>query len=646
MRLSPLSILLALAGVAWAPSTSAQVLFQRSDLAVAHGWIDGQPARQDLSPQQTYRDAHWRRKMLEQFPQADADQDGVLSESEAVQYHLKRARMLTPQGKELELLPETVSRWTVRVPMRDGETLPTEVYLPGGEGPWPVVLVRTSRGRIDSALDYGNELLRMGYAFVGQDLTPEGDFIDADVLGTPTGRQNLTREDRAAMNARRSRRNAGEDGFDTIEWIAQQPWCNGQIAMNGYSEASAQSKNAMAQNPPHLAGVVTSIGTLSRSSGSLRAGQGRSASPETDLRPARWSPPDETAAAARGGLGIVGVGRGALVASAGKIDMYYNDRTAWFDTATQGAIDEWMALKHNGKSTLIMGVEAHGPVSPQTRRHPAFGDCDILFPEAEQFAFLKGKEPESSGSRMYYFLMGDATDPNAPGNVWKVTETWPPPHTPTTWHLTPDGGLSTETPASDVAPLSYTYDPNDPVRTYGDHAIPQNRQGAFDQSVRKGRADILKFDSEPLTEPVEISGQPSVVLYVSTDAPDTAFIVSVVDIYPDGYEWPLRETGVMLRARDGESSGHPAVEGKVYRLSIPMVSTAVVIDKGHRIGVRVTSSSTPAFEVHPNTWDAIESYDNAKTARNSLHLSREHPSGVILPVIAPGVSRDYRASAR
>ena len=49
----------------------------------------------------------------------------------------------------------------------------------------------------------------------------------------------------------------------------------------------------------------------------------------------------------------------------------------------------------------------------------------------------------------------------------------------------------------------------------------------------------------------------------------------------------------------------------------------------------------PAWEIHPNTWDAIDSYGDAKVARNTVHLSPEHPSRITLPVIASGVSRNY-----
>lgn len=631
------TLLLAAAVLTLAQPLRGQVFFNRDDMAVVHGWVEGKMPEQDLTGQQTYKNAVWRKKMLIQFPRADRNGDGALTESEALRYHMAQPPVKTPQGKELHFLPKDVSRWTARVPMRDGATLPTEIYLPPGEGPWPVVLLRTSRGRVDSALDTGNEMLRNGYAFVGQDLTPAGDFVDADELGKPTGRQALTREQRAAMNARRSRRNAGEDGYDTVEWIAKQGWSTGKIAITGYSEACSTSKATVAQRPPHLAAAVTAIGTLSRRGSTIRSGARLSWNGQMPERPEKWSPPTGGATDA---LSLFGTG--ALVKAAPKVDIYLVDRTGWFDFATQGAIDEWVALKGNGKSILVMGIGGHGALSKEARLPPAYGDCDILFRQTDQFAWLTGGINESNTrSRMYYFLMGDATDPNAPGNVWKVTDTWPIPHTLRNWHLTGEGKLSADKAATGTGSLSYTHDPNDPVQTVLGARMPARYHGPLDQSHLKGRDDILRFDSEPLAEPLEITGQPVVELFVSTDAPDTMFTVTLVDIYPDGYEWPIRDAALMLRHREGPGNAQPARKGEVYKLTMEMTSTALIINKGHRIGVRVSSSSFPAWEIHPNTWDAIDSYGNARVARNTVHLSAEHPSRVTLPVIASGVSQNY-----
>jgi predicted acyl esterase len=74
-----------------------------------------------------------------------------------------------------------------------------------------------------------------------------------------------------------------------------------------------------------------------------------------------------------------------------------------------------------------------------------------------------------------------------------------------------------------------------------------------------------------------------------------------------------------------------------------MPSTAIVINSGHRIGIRVASSSYPNYEVHPNTWDAVESYNQAQVAKNSVHVAGDHASRVVLPVVDAGSVPEFVA---
>lgn len=633
-----LAMALFLTLVVAARGVRANVFFERDDLAVVHGWVDGTLPTNDLSGQKTYTNAAWRARMLQQFPAADADGDGEVSEAEAIRYHMSQVRMFTPNGREEEFVPATASRWTEQVAMRDGTALPTEILLPGGQGPWPVVLCRSSRGRVDSGFDYGNELLRHGFAFVSQDLTPDSAAYNADVLGRPVGDRPISREETAQIRARQSRRDSGQDGHDTIAWIARQPWCNGNIAMTGYSEGSGQTKSTLATCPPQLSGIVTAIGTLSRDARGpigLRPGGRIGWDNVIPDPPATWAPPrsDEPTD------NRMARHADALVAAAPQVTAFVNDRDGWFDFAVQGSIEEWKALRPNGKAVLIMGVGGHGPLDATARLAPAYGDADLMLREIEAFNALR--DVPAPAAAFYYFLMGDATDPRAPGNLWKVTDVWPIPHTAAAWYLTADGRLTRDICTNPPTAVSYAYDPQDPVRTLGGARLPSNLNGPVDQRHLRQRKDVLRFYSDTLMEPLEITGEGNVELFVSSDAPDTAFVVTVLDVYPDGYEWPIRDTGIMARYHAGRDRPNKLEPGGVYKISLPLVSTALVLNKGHRLGLTVTSSSYPAYEVHPNTWDAITSYDQARVATNTVHMSAESPSRVILPIIAPGVSKDY-----
>lgn len=336
--------------------------------------------------------------------------------------------------------------------------------------------------------------------------------------------------------------------------------------------------------------------------------------------------------------------RGALIEADVVPDVHYNDRTGWFDYPVEGAIMEWLKMKSNGRSTLIMGIGGHGSTYFPARMHPNYGDSDLLLPEIGAFKILtdEGHDSRFDQSMFYYFLMGDATDPKAPGNVWKETDHWPVADKTESWWMTADGTLSQSQPTGENESLSYTYDPRNPVKTAGGNRMPSLQNGPIDQRPLDSRSDVLLFQSEPLQEPVEITGSAIVELYISTDAPDTAFVVQLLDIYPDGYKWPIRDGQVIARFHEKGDASKPLQSNEIYKLEIELVPTALMLAPGHRLGIQVMSSHFPAYEIHPNVWDDIESYDEAAVARQSIHLSGKHASRIILPVVSPGKSRDYQ----
>jgi len=230
-------------------------------------------------------------------------------------------------------------------------------------------------------------------------------------------------------------------------------------------------------------------------------------------------------------------------------------------------------------------------------------------------------------------LMGDTLDANGPGNIWKTTEVWPVQHAPTEYYLHGDGTLSTHKPNAKDAALTYTYDPKDPAPSVGGNYALGVKSGPLDQRPLKDRKDILRFVSEPLSEPLAITGKVWADLSFSSDAADTMFVVKLVDIYPNGYEALVRETAGLARYHQGLNKPAPLEKGKTYALKLDLWSTALVFNKGHRIAVHVTSSSKEAYEVHPNSFEQVGSIEKAQVARNTIYGSSDRASKVILPVV-------------
>ena len=196
-----------------------------------------------------------------------------------------------------------------------------------------------------------------------------------------------------------------------------------------------------------------------------------------------------------------------------------------------------------------------------------------------------------------------------------------------------DGSLSPTKSTEKKASLSYHYDPRNPVPSQGGDVFVHKGVGPLDQRVSKDRKDILRFTSETLTTPLEITGKVMAELYVSSDVPDTTFTAKLIDVYPDGYEAIVRDSIIMGRYHAGFDKQSPMKKGQVYKLTMDMWSTALVVNKGHKLAVHISSSNSPKYEVHPNSYEPVTSMKLAPVAKNTIHLSSEHPSKIILPVV-------------
>ena len=429
------------------------------------------------------------------------------------------------------------------------------------------------------------------------------------------------------------RRDTTYDAYDCIEWIARQPWSNGKVGTMGYSAGGMQWKRDEVTNPPHLTVSINCISCSDTRQVGNHGGVpfGRSGGPG-----GAWNP----------GFNPFGAPNPNSWAVRGK-DLTFPtiELAGWFDVFCQGQIDDWQAMKHTGMPVLVIGCGGHGGLDQTARLCPPYGDCDIFWPRIPGWKWLTGQfDATQAKPIIYYFLMGDTVNPSAPGNVWKVAHDWPIPSVATSYYMTKDAGLQLDKPAdagaAAEATLSYDYNPNDPVPTTGGAKLGDGK-GPLDQRPLAGRKDILRFQTEPLDKPVEITGRVSVELYISTDVPDTDFIAKLVDVYPDGYQWPVCDGAARARYFAGPDNPQPLEKGKVYKLTLDLFSTALVVDKGHRIAVHVTSSDSPQYQVHPNSYDPVASYEGAPIAHQTLHLSGDQASRIILPVIQPGVSQDY-----
>jgi putative CocE/NonD family hydrolase len=235
--------------------------------------------------------------------------------------------------------------------------------------------------------------------------------------------------------------------------------------------------------------------------------------------------------------------------------------------------------------------------------------------------------------KVTYFTMGS--------NTWRTSDIWPPKGAyPMTFYLASGGkantldgdGVLTSVPPGESRSDSFTYDPMDPVMSYGGNVCCTGNAisaGSFDQRKTEARHDVLVYTSAPFKDGLEITGPIEPTLYVSSDAKDTDFTVKVLDVYPDGRAYNLDESIQRMRYRNGYDK--PLVwmkPGEVVKVTLQPLTTSNYFAPGHRLRIEVSSSNFPRFDRNLNTGG--NNYDESKgvVAHNSVHHSKQYPSHI------------------
>ena len=555
----------------------------------------------------------------------------------------------------------------VVTPMRDGTLLRADVYLPEGNGPFPTTLCRTpyNKSRAKDTERYRG-LAKKGFAVVVQDTRGR---YQSDGIFRPMFGDDF---------------DDPEDGYDTVEWAAAQDWSSGKVGTFGYSYPSWTQWMMAPLMPPHLVTMFTGgmgpkttdweIGGVFRPGRALQWLLGL-ISPDTQEwldDPAGPANPEEfdriTAVATRekwlwylpyadlpteavGGLGEHlrdwlrnhHKDRFGLVGKFSQIDLPVHHRTGWYDRLIATTrmfthiVEEAPTEETRRNQRLLIGPWTHANEILSQQGELNFGpeaEDDWVEMASEWFDYwLKGEQNGvMDGPPVKLFTMGV--------NRWRKEEEWPPAGAVMTdffFHSrgtanTPagDGSLSLEQP-SDEQPDSYVYDPRDPLMTL---YLANGQDGPFDQRYNAHRRDVLVYQSDVLTEQIEVTGYPSLHLFVASDAPDTDFTVKLIDVHPDGFAQNLCYGFQRARFRDGlDAVAEPLRPGEVYRFEIELAPTSNVFLPRHRIRVDVASSDFPNHDRNHNTGGNDYFETELQVARQTVFHDAARPSRIILPVI-------------
>lgn len=494
-------------------------------------------------------------------------------------------------------------RRNIPVAMRDGVTLATDLWLPASGEPAPAVLIRTpyDKSRLASDFVRPQQLAEAGYAVAVQDT--RGRFASQ-------GRWIPLAWDQE-----------GKDGFDTIEWIADQPWSDGAVGMAGTSYCGIVQLAAAALRPPHLRAIaptMTGIGAaeqretnggfwLDHLFGWLCAvgidwarEQGDMAAVQTF---ARWlndpaelhrSFPVETAPLfAIPGFPVdfarIANGPVTIPADPAELNIPILSVGGWFDMYLLSTIEIGDRSRAAGERNLVIGPWAHGnqPGTMQGEFH--FGLASSAAASnmgAQHIAFfdrhLRGRD--AALAPVSYFAM--------PGGGWKTAQSWPPPTTTRTLH--PAGEALADAPADGPVTLDYHFD--DPAGTVGGRLMPINRftPGPVDQRVLDGHHDIRRFTTPPLGAALEVAGAPVLSGQLRCDRPSCDIAAKLIDVAPDGRATLV--TDAMWRMPRDEA-------GADRSMTLELADVAWTFAPGHCIRLQLQTSNFPHFDRNPDAGD-------------------------------------------
>lgn len=504
----------------------------------------------------------------------------------------------------------------VMIPMRDGTELAATVYLPKEEGRFPAILLRTPYGR-ESLREYA-WLAREGYAVVAQDVRGRGDSGGENLPFVADGWGKL------------------QDGYDTVEWIPQQDFSDGNVGTAGGSALGIVQNLMAGAAPPHLKAQVIAVAAMSiyadaaYPGGILRKSQvegwteKNKFDPETQriiqahpLYDDYWKQLD-------------------MAQRIGEVDVPAIYIGGWYDTFAEGTIKAYRLRRHQAgpgarKNTyLVVGPWTHGAVFSDRvgeLQYPPPAKRDLT-PDLLKFFdyYLKGEgDFPQKYPPVQYYVMGDLTNPKAPGNFWALAKDFPPPTEKAVLFLGSEGGFSAELPPDEEHFVSFTFDPADPVPTTGGRNLNISAGPADQQPVEK-RQDVIVFTTDTVKQPLPIVGLVRAVLKVKTSGKDADVSVRLSDVYPDGTSFLLLDASGRLSMRPPYTKKTPVRSGVVYPLEVELGHIAYVVNTGHRLRLALAGSNYPRFALNE------EASPDGKPITIQVSVGRENPSYVELPV--------------
>lgn len=517
--------------------------------------------------------------------------------------------------------------YTIQIPMRDGTELPTDIYLPNPEAQGlPCVLLRSTAGRRAPTWLHYTALVKHGYAVAFQDTRSA---MDNEGKSIPFWTDGWGHE---------------QDGYDTVEWLSHSKITNGKIGTIGFSALGISQQMMAPSAPPSL-----KCQYIGFAAGSIYH---HAAYPGGQLLKSQ----------VEGWLGLYA--KDPSIYSFFCNQPQYNEfwknfdtmsvahrvkapaihYGGWYDIFIQGTIDSFIARQERGgegakgKQKLIIGPWTH--FWPATMKIGSFELPKNAQQMPSQYSperwfdhYLKGIENKVEDlPPVTYYVMGPFDGSSSVGNVWRTAESWPIPSVKTPLYLAADNAIIQNHKPKEEFSYSYVYDPENPIPTIGGRNLFLD-SGPMDQRQIESRDDVIVFTSKPLAEDIEITGHIFAKIFFSSDKIDTDVVVRFCDVYPDGQSILIADSIFRTGILHCGVNAVPHDPETPVESNLDLWSTSIIIPKGHRLRVSVSSSNYPRFEKNTHTLPLGKHTEKPSPARNKIFVGGKYPSRIILPIV-------------